>query len=213
MKTTTTVLFLSSLACTASTTTVVAWTPVSSGSSSSSSRRTFIDQAVKIVPLVAVVVASPPFAFADEEAAVAVVAVSEPVPVAVVAGVEPEAAATEPEAAVVAAPVTPKYESDDFIGRLKAQSEANAEKYKKESQRSDKLSKKQFLDQYKRPSYIGVRTSKDSKDASQSTMVLQSELDILLKDGKVVKSYESKASKKTGEISDDYAKPIYVFVN
>ncbi|OEU11260.1 hypothetical protein FRACYDRAFT_246373 [Fragilariopsis cylindrus CCMP1102] len=93
------------------------------------------------------------------------------------------------------------------------QSEANAEKYKKESQRSDKLSKKQFLDQYKRPSYIGVRTSKDSKDASQSTMVLQSELDILLKDGKVVKSYESKASKKTGEISDDYAKPIYVFVN
>ena len=202
MKTTTTVLFLSSLACTASTTTVVAWTPVSS---SSSSRRTFIDQAVKIVPLVAVVVASPPFAFADEEAAaVAVVAVSEPEPVAVVAAVEPEA---------VAAPVTPKYESDDFIGRLKAQSEANAEKYKKESQRSDKLSKKQFLDQYKRPSYIGVRTSKDSKDASQSTMVLQSELDILLKDGKVVKSYESKASKKTGEISDDYAKPIYVFVN
>ena len=202
MKTTTTVLFLSSLACTASTTTVVAWTPVSSGSSSSSSRRTFIDQAVKIVPLVAVV-ASPAFAFADEEAA-AVVAVSEPEPVAVVAAVEPE---------VVAAPVTPKYESDDFIGRLKAQSEANAEKYKKESQRSDKLSKKQFLDQYKRPSYIGVRTSKDSKDASQSTMVLQSELDILLKDGKVVKSYESKASKKTGEISDDYAKPIYVFVN
>ena len=202
--TTTTVLFLSLLACTASTTTVVAWTPVSSGSSSSSSRRTFIDQAVKIVPLVAVV-ASPAFAFADEEAAaVAVVAVSEPEPVAVVAAVEPE---------VVAAPVTPKYESDDFIGRLKAQSEANAEKYKKESQRSDKLSKKQFLDQYKRPSYIGVRTSKDSKDASQSTMVLQSELDILLKDGKVVKSYESKASKKTGEISDDYAKPIYVFVN
>ena len=206
--TTTTALFLSSLACTASTNSVVAWTPVSSGSSSSS-RRTFIDQAVKIVPLVAVV-ASPPFAFADEEAAAVAVAVSEPEPVAVVAAVEPEVAT---EAVVVAAPVTPKYESDDFIGRLKAQSEANAEKYKKESQRSDKLSKKQFLDQYKRPSYIGVRTSKDSKDASQSTMVLQSELDILLKDGKVVKSYESKASKKTGEISDDYAKPIYVFVN
>ena len=150
-------------------------------------------------------ISSPTFAFAaDEEAAAVAVAVSEPEPVAVVAAVEPE---------VVAAPVTPKYESDDFIGRLKAQSEANAEKYKKESQRSDKLSKKQFLDQYKRPSYIGVRTSKDSKDASQSTMVLQSELDILLKDGKVVKSYESKASKKTGEISDDYAKPIYVFVN
>ena len=205
--TTTTALFLSSLACTALTTPVVAWTPVSS-SSSSSSRRTFIDQAVKIVPLVAVV-ASPAFAFADEEAA-AVVAVSEPEPVAVVAAVEPEIAT---EAVVAAATSTPKYESDDFIGRLKAQSEANAEKYKKESQRSDKLSKKQFLDQYKRPSYIGVRTSKDSKDASQSTMVLQSELDILLKDGKVVKSYESKASKKTGEISDDYAKPIYVFVN
>jgi hypothetical protein len=209
MKTTTTALFLSSLACTASTTkVVVAWTPLSSGSSSSSSsRRTFIDQAVQIVPLVAVVTASPAFVFAADEdvaaaAAAAVSVISEPEAVV--------AAEPEPE---VATPVTPKYDSDDFIGRLKAQSEANADKYKKDSQRSDKLSKSQFLDQYKRPSYIGVRTSKNSKDASQSTMVLQSELDLLLKDGKVAKSYESKANKKSGEISDDYSKPIYVFVN
>jgi hypothetical protein len=200
---TTTVLFLSSLAC-ASTAVVSAWTPASSGSSSS--RRTFIDQAVKIVPLVAI--ASPVFAADDDEAAAAAAA-------AVSVTSESETV----EAAVEAAPVpsdttaTPTYDSNDFIGRLKAQSDANADKYKRDAQRSDKLSKSQFIDQYKKPSYVGVRTSKDSMDASQSTMVLQSELDQLLSQGKVTKSYESKANKKSGEISDDYSKPIWVFVN
>jgi hypothetical protein len=203
---TTTALFLSSLACTASTTNVVAWTPVSS-SGSSASRRTFIDQVVKIVPLVAI--ASPVFA-ADEEVAIVGGQTDEAAAVSVVS--EPEVAAVEAEAAPVVEVAVPKYDSDDFIGRLKAQSEVNADKYKKDAQRSDKLSKSQFLDQYKRPSYIGVRTSANSKDASQSTMVLQSELDQLLKDGKVRKSFESKANKKSGEISDDYSKPIWVFV-
>jgi len=105
-------------------------------------------------------------------------------------------------------------DDSDFIKRLKAQSNAHAEEYKKDSQRSDKLSIQQFKDQYKRPSYVGIRTPEDPRDSSKSTMVLQTELDDLLSNGKVIKTYASKiTNKKTGVITDDYSQPIFVFVS
>ena len=172
-----------------------AWTPAAS---SSSSRRTFLDQAAKIVPLV--VIASP--AFADDEAAAAA-------PAAAVEGEAVVVVAEAPEPEAPAPPAVPAYDENDFVARLKAQSDANRDKYKADSQRSDKLSKRQFLSQYDRPSYVGVR---NNDDANTVKMVLKAELDQLLADGKVKKSFESKVSKSSGEISDDYSKPIFVFV-
>mmetsp|Transcript_2768 Transcript_2768/g.6451 ORF Transcript_2768/g.6451 Transcript_2768/m.6451 type:complete len:182 (+) Transcript_2768:96-641(+) len=177
-------LFLAS-ACTLGASTL-AWTPQTS--STASSRRTFLDQAAKIVPLV--VVASP--AFADDEAPVATEASA-------------EAAPAEPEPEPVAVPS----DENEFIARLKRQSEANKDKYKAQAQSNDKLSKRQFMSQYDRPSYVGIHAS----DNEKVTMVLKSEFDALLAEGKVVQKYESKVSKKTGEISDDYAKPIWVYTN
>lgn len=142
------------------------------------------------------VLASP--AFADDEAAAAVVAEAAP-------EAAPEAAAAAPEEAVAAAPSL----EDDFISRLKAQSEANKDKYKAQAQMNDKLSKRQFLSQYDRPSYVGVHAA----DNQSVTMVLKAEFEQLLKDGKIVQKYESKVSKKSGELSDDFSKPIFVFTS
>mmetsp|Transcript_12582 Transcript_12582/g.14195 ORF Transcript_12582/g.14195 Transcript_12582/m.14195 type:complete len:253 (-) Transcript_12582:128-886(-) len=133
-------------------------------------------------------------------------------PVQVAAVVEEVAAVTPPPTG--SATDTSNNDDSDFIKRLKAQSDAHADEYKKDSQRSDKLSVQQFRDQYKRPSYVGIRTPEDPRDSSKSTMVLQTELDQLLAQGKVIKTYASKiTNKKTGVITDDYSQPIFVFVS
>ena len=106
---------------------VVGWSVTPS---QGASRRVFLDTAAKVVPLVAL---SAP-AFADEEAAPAPAPVSEP----------------EPAAA-------PASEENEFIARLKKQSEANKEKYKQQAIRSDKLSNDQFSSQYDRPSFTSRR--------------------------------------------------------
>jgi len=200
---------------------VSAWTTTTTttttNSSVQSSRRLFFKQTVtKFVPFVAITAITP--AFADELYGEPT---TEPARTKqVVTPVEPIVRIyTNGTVQVITdstnTPVPVPPNSNDFIARLKAQSDANAEKYKKDAQRSDKLSIKQFKDQYKKPTYIGIRSggNGDASDASKSAMVLPTELEQLLKVGKVIKSYESKTNKKSGEISDDYAKPIYVFVN
>jgi hypothetical protein len=147
-----------------------AWTQ---STNTGASRRTFLDNAAKLVPLVAV--ASP--AFADDEPATSA----------------PDAAPVE--------------EANEFIARLKAQSEANKEAYNKKAQRGDKLSTGQFSSQYDRPSYVGVR-----KDDGSFKMVLKEELKELLASGKAELTYETKiANKKTGEVKDDLSKTVYAF--
>lgn len=132
-----------------------AWTPLSDGGVSGS-RRLFLNQGAKLMPLV--LVSSPAFAEGDsnEETAIPVTVIEEKVP--------------EPS----------KVEEDDFIARLKAQSDANKEAYKKQAQRPDKLSNGQFSAQYDRPKYFGVQKTDGSYQ-----MFLQPELDKLLADGKV----------------------------
>jgi hypothetical protein len=141
------------------------------------SRRTFLDSAAKLVPLVAV--ASP--AFADDEPATPA----------------PDAAPVEE---------AKKVEANEFIARLKTQSEANKEAYKKKARLGDKLSTAQFSSQYDRPSYVGVR-----KDDGSFTMVLKEELKELLASGKAELTYETKINKKTGEVRDDVSKKVYTF--
>lgn len=164
-----------------------AWTPASS-SSTASSRRYFLNTAAKVLPLV--VVAAP--AFADEEAAAEAPAA--------------EAVVEEAPAAVTSTATTAE---NEFIARLKANSEAKKDIYKKMAESHDKLSNAQFSSQYGRPKYIGVHTA--NNDAVK--MVLGEEFEELLASGKVVKAYESKVSKKTGEVSDDYSKPIFKYAN
>ena len=204
-----------------------AWTTpatTTSASAASSSRRSFLDTAAKIVPLV--LVASPAFA-EDEESPAAVSAVSAEVVSAEV--VSADAAAADAAAATpvvvdaaateaAAAPESPPEissngegngDENEFIARLKARSEANKDKYKTMAERPDKLSKGQFLSQYDRPSYVGVH----SPTNDSVTMVLKEDFEKLLSDGKVRKTYESKVNKKSGEISDDYSRPVFVYVN
>ena len=151
---------------------------------SASSRRAFLDSAAKIVPLVVAADA----AFADDEAAA-----------------DPVAAAVEEEAAPAAVS-----DENDLIATLKARSEANRAKNKKLSERGDKLSSKQFASQYDRPSFVGVHSA---SDAEKVTMYLKEDFDKMLTSGSVKQSYEQKVNKKTGEVSDDFSKPIYVFAN
>ena len=92
-------------------------------------------------------------------------------------------------------------EPNEFVARLKAQSLANKEVYKGESQAADKLSGRQFSSQYDRPKYIGVE-----KADGTYQMVTPSELDALMKEGKVEKIYQTKVNKKTGEEKIDYSK-------
>jgi hypothetical protein len=77
------------------------------------------------------------------------------------------------------------------------------------SERGDKLSYKHFRSQYDKPSFVGVHSPNDDS----VEMILKEEFDSMLSSGKVRQTYESKVSKKTGEISDDYSRPIFVFVN
>lgn len=169
-----------------------AWTPASSSSSTASSRRNFLNTAAKVLPLV--VVAAP--AFADED-------------VAAEAPAEAPAAEAVVEEAPAAVTSTAATAENEFIARLKANSEAKKDIYKKMAESNDKLSKAQFASQYGKPKYIGVHTA--NNDAVK--MVLSDEFEELLASGKVVQAYESKVSKKTGEISDDYSKPIFKYAN
>ncbi len=171
--------------------TTMAWSNSAPSSSAASSRRAFLDSASKIVPLVVAADA----AFADDEAPSA----SEPVAAAVV---EEEAA---PAAAVAAVG-----DENDLIATLKARSEANRAKNKNLSERGDKLSSKQFASQYDRPSFVGVHSASDTEKV---TMYLKEDFDKMLASGSVKQSYEQKVNKKTGEVSDDFSKPIYVFAN
>lgn len=190
-----------------------AWTipssSTSTSTSTSSSRRNFLDQATKVVPLV--IVGAPLVAVAEDEIVVAPPAQSE----ASAAPVVESSAAAEAPAVVPAfveeepAPLPAPVEENQFIARLKAQSEANREKNKALAERSDKLSFSHFQDNYDRPSYVGVY----HRDTGKVTMVLKDEFQGMMANGQVVKTYQSKVSKKTGEISDDYAQPIYVYAN
>ena len=196
-----------------------AWTTpatTTSASAASSSRRSFLDTAAKIVPLV--LVASPAFAEDEESpAAVSAEVVSAEVVSADAAAATPvvvDAAATEAAAAPESPPEISSNgegngDENEFIARLKARSEANKDKYKTMAERPDKLSKGQFLSQYDRPSYVGVH----SPTNDSVTMVLKEDFEKLLSDGKVRKTYESKVNKKSGEISDDYSRPVFVYVN
>jgi hypothetical protein len=161
-------------------------------------------------------VASP--AFAEDEAAPAAEAASaEAVASSDAAAAAPavdDAAATEAAAAPAVEESPPESsvgngDENEFIARLKARSEANKDKYKAMAERPDKLSKDQFLSQYDRPSYVGVH----SPTSDSVTMVLKEDFEKLLSDGKVRKTYESKVNKKSGEISDDYSRPVFVYVN
>ena len=165
--------------------TTMAWS--NAPANSASSRRAFLDSAAKIVPLVVAADA----AFADDEAPA-----------------EPVAAAVEEEAAPAAAAAVS--DENDLIATLKARSEANRAKNKKLSERGDKLSSKQFASQYDRPSFVGVHSA---SDAEKVTMYLKEDFDKMLTSGSVKQSYEQKVNKKTGEVSDDFSKPIYVFAN
>ncbi len=150
-----------------------------------SSRRKFLDTAAKIVPLVIATEA-----FAEDEAA----APSEPV-------VSEAPAVEEP-------PPAPEINNEnEFIEKLLKRSAANKEKNDASVMARDKLSKRGFSSQYDRPSFVGVHY----KDSDKVDMILKEEFDKMLANGKVKQTYESKVSKKTGEISDDYAKPIFVF--
>jgi len=100
-------------------------------------------------------------------------------------------------------------DENEFIATLKARSIANKEKNKKLSERTDKLSVNAFRSQYNRPSFVGVR---DPDQTDRVTMVLKEDFDKMFADGKVRQTYESKISKKTGELSDDYTRPIFVYV-
>lgn len=166
--------------------TTLAWS--NAPSNAASSRRAFLDSAAKIVPLVVAADA----AFADDEAPAA-----EPVAEA--------AAVVEEEAAPVA--VT---DENDLIATLKARSEANRAKNKKLAERGDKLSSKQFASQYDRPSLVGVHSATDTEKV---TMYLKEDFEKMLASGSVKQSYEQKVNKKTGEVTDDFSKPIYVFAN
>eukprot|EP00533_Pseudo-nitzschia_delicatissima_P015633 CAMPEP_0197274066 /NCGR_PEP_ID=MMETSP1432-20130617/12158_1 /TAXON_ID=44447 /ORGANISM="Pseudo-nitzschia delicatissima, Strain UNC1205" /LENGTH=179 /DNA_ID=CAMNT_0042739821 /DNA_START=23 /DNA_END=562 /DNA_ORIENTATION=- len=174
-------LLLTSLCATAS-----AWT----APTPASSRRNFLDTAAKIVPLVIATEA-----FAEDEAAAP--APAEPI-------------VSEVEAPAVEEPAAPEItitNENEFIEKLLKRSAANKEKNDANVMARDKLSKRGFMNQYDRPSFVGVHY----KDSDKVDMILKEEFDKMLADGKVKQTYESKVSKKTGQISDDYAKPIFVF--
>eukprot|EP00531_Pseudo-nitzschia_arenysensis_P013568 CAMPEP_0116139172 /NCGR_PEP_ID=MMETSP0329-20121206/13164_1 /TAXON_ID=697910 /ORGANISM="Pseudo-nitzschia arenysensis, Strain B593" /LENGTH=184 /DNA_ID=CAMNT_0003634185 /DNA_START=31 /DNA_END=585 /DNA_ORIENTATION=- len=182
-----TALLLTSL-CSLSATSSAWTTPTPPSSTSSASRRNFLDTAAKIVPLV---IATDAFA-EDEAPAVAETPVVEEAPV-----VE-----EEPAAPVIT-------EENELIAQLLKRSEANKDKNAKMSLSRDKLSKRQFSSQYDRPSFVGVHYA----DSDKVDMILKEDFDKMLASGSVKQTYESKVSKKTGAISDDYSKPIFVFAN
>ncbi|CAJ1956839.1 unnamed protein product [Cylindrotheca closterium] len=100
-----------------------------------------------------------------------------------------EAASAEPISVPGTTPV-PSTEENECIARLKKQSDANKEKYAQQAIRSDKLSNGQFSTQYQRPSYFGVRRTNGSFE-----MVDPSELDELMKSGKVESTFDKMSNK------------------
>lgn len=199
-----------------------------------SSRRAFIDTASKLVPLVLLT----PSAVAEDEDAAAPASAPAPTPPAqsvadynvgsislddergpppppreaveysvgkLDLGDDPASVEEEESPPAPGEPL----DENEFIATLKARSIANKEKNKKLSERADKLSVNAFQSQYDRPSFIGVR---DPDQIDRITMVLKEDFDELFADGKIRQTYESKMSKKTGEVSDDYMRPIFVYV-
>jgi len=195
-----------------------AWT--TSSTSSSSSRRAFLDQAAKIVPLVLIAepgfaedeVAAPPPPAASSEAAAPALAGDAPIVVTTDASAA-EATITpaliEETAPAAIEPPAP-LDDNEFIATLKARSIANKDKNKALAERPDKLSFAHFKDNYARPSFVGIYHTEDPNDV---TMVLKEDFDQMMVDGKIKTTYHSKISKKTGEISDDYSRPIYMYAN
>jgi len=196
-----------------------AWT--TSSTTSSSSRRAFLDQAAKIVPLV--LIAEPAFAEDEVASTSAPAAASSEAAAPAVAGDAPVVVTTDASAAEAtitpalieetpAAAIEPPAPLDDneFIATLKARSIANKDKNKALAERPDKLSFAHFKDNYARPSFVGIYHTEDPNDV---TMVLKEDFDQMMVDGKIKTTYHSKISKKTGEISDDYSRPIYMYAN
>ena len=153
-----------------------AWT-AAPATPSTASRRDFLGRAVKIVPLVVL----PAPGLAEDEA-------------------------PAPEAVDEAVPPPPAGDDNDFVARLKAQSDAKREEYARAARSSDKLSRRQFSSQYERPSYVGVHAA----GGGTVTMVLRAEIEGMLTSGEVVKTYEPRMNKE-GEVADDYSKPIFAF--
>ena len=101
---------------------------------------------------------------------------------------------------------TKRTEENDFIKELKARSAANQEQYRKQSMQPDKLSSNQFSDQYKRPSYLGVRTSDGS-----TKMILSTEVESLMKENKIKAEYEIGVGRDGNEFLDR-SKKYLIFV-
>lgn len=102
-------------------------------------------------------------------------------------------------------------DNNEFVARLRAQSEANKDAYRKQSIRTDKLSPDAFNAQYTRPKYVGVR--RELHDPGSVTMVTRDELDALVQAGRVEQKYTVTIDERTGEARPDYAQgKLYVFV-
>ena len=102
----------------------------------------------------------------------------------------PAFADDEEEAAAPSAPEpapTPAVDDseNDFIAKLKAQSDAKRDIYKKQAQSNDKLSTRQFASQYDRPTYIGVYTA----STGNVDMLLEKDVQALILKGKVEKRF------------------------
>ena len=90
--------------------------------------------------------------------------------------------AVQQEAAPAPA-LAPSADENEFIAKLKAQSDAKRDVYKKQAQSSDKLSLRQFSSQYERPSYVSVY----SKGGTSYEMLLKQDVEMLERKGKVEK--------------------------
>ena len=100
----------------------------------------------------------------------------------------PAFADDEEEAAAPSAPEPAPAVDDsenDFIAKLKAQSDAKRDIYKKQAQSNDKLSTRQFASQYDRPTYIGVYTA----STGNVDMLLEKDVQNLILKGKVEKRF------------------------
>ena len=144
---------------------VAAW---SIPTTSTSNRRDFLlKELSKPAVAAAFIAGSTSFAspaFADDEEEAAAPSVSEPEPT-------PAPAVDDSE--------------NDFIAKLKAQSDAKRDIYKKQAQSNDKLSTRQFASQYDRPTYIGVYTA----STGNVEMLLEKDVQALILKGKVEKLF------------------------
>lgn len=99
-------------------------------------------------------------------------------------------------------------EGNELIRELQARSAANKEKYKKEAQRADKLSTKQFKSQYDRPKFVGVR-----KADGTVKMVSPEELETLLGTGRVREETGVAKKNRDGKEYMDYRIKVYILVD